>query len=362
MKFLITCKLDPCVVVSHIKPITLIKSVKEIDIVRDFRGPKLPKVTYHNPPTFLSNISVIRVFAKLIILLYIGVKEKMDIVHAYYLIPHGINAFFIGKILRKPVIISLIGTDLNKHLKSRYSWILLRLLRYTNAITVTGNTSKKFLIEKGISGDNIYILPNAIDTRKFKPQNITKKYDVLYVGRLVPEKRIDVFLRIIARVKHKHKDIHAAIVGDGPLMNELKGLTSKLNIEENVTFLGFKENIEHYLNSSRTFVLTSETEGLPFAMIEAMACGIVPIVPKVGDIIDIAKDNVNSVVVDDYSNVDGFANTIIRLLEDKEFYENLSKNALLIGESYSIKKATEIYGEILSFLGYNVDENDKIQK
>ena len=101
----------------------------------------------------------------------------------------------------------------------------------------------------------------------------SKKYDLVTLGRLVPEKRLDLLIKAVYLVKKRYPRIQVAIAGEGHLRNKLISLTKKLKLESNINFLGFSTSPQDIYNSSKIFIPTSETEGLPRSMIEAMSCG-----------------------------------------------------------------------------------------
>jgi glycosyltransferase involved in cell wall biosynthesis len=94
------------------------------------------------------------------------------------------------------------------------------------------------------------------------------------VGRLVPEKRFDRLLRAFATVCHERGDAVLIIIGEGNLRAELEKLTQNLGIANRVDFVGFKTNPFAWMSKADLFVLSSDVEGLPMALLEAMACGI----------------------------------------------------------------------------------------
>ena len=165
--------------------------------------------------------------------------------------------------------------------------------------------------------------------------DVAKSYDVISVGRLVPVKHNEIMIRAILRVKEKRPDIKACIVGDGPYKSALMQLADKLNIKANVDFVGFQKDTPYYYNSARIFVHTSEREGFPNVFLEAMMCGLPCVVSNCGDITDIARDGYNSLLIQDFYDVEGFARAITSLLENEKLYNEISQNALQTAKSLS---------------------------
>jgi glycosyltransferase involved in cell wall biosynthesis len=91
--------------------------------------------------------------------------------------------------------------------------------------------------------------------------------------------------------------VRAVIVGDGPLKGYLEELSRELAIEQNVTFVGHQNRVEHWLKKSKIFALTSESEGLSQAMVEAMLTGLPAVVPQVGDLAQLVVDGENGFLI-----------------------------------------------------------------
>ena len=100
-----------------------------------------------------------------------------------------------------------------------------------------------------------------------------KKY-IISVGRLIPLKRNSDLIEAFYEVQKKDDKLELLFLGDGTLKETLQGLCTKLKIVNKVHFLGNLQNPFYYLSRSDLFVLTSETEGFPNVLVEAMACGL----------------------------------------------------------------------------------------
>jgi glycosyltransferase involved in cell wall biosynthesis len=118
----------------------------------------------------------------------------------------------------------------------------------------------------------IIVISNAVPVPDLSNWSPIKKYDILFVGRLTKAKGVDILLKAINILKEKYQmEIKAAIVGEGYLEEELKGLVVKLGLEKEVEFLGVRRDIERLMKSTQVFVLPSRWEGLPLTILEAMS-------------------------------------------------------------------------------------------
>ncbi len=104
-----------------------------------------------------------------------------------------------------------------------------------------------------------------------------KRKELIYVGRLsFADKRVDNLLRIFAKVSHGHKGWTLRIVGDGPERQNLESLSAELGIADYTEFTGYVDNPSDALSSASILCLTSDIEGWPTALVEAMQHGVVP--------------------------------------------------------------------------------------
>jgi glycosyltransferase involved in cell wall biosynthesis len=158
---------------------------------------------------------------------------------------------------------------------------------------------------------------------------------------------MDVLIDAVAALKGRGRRMTLAILGDGPLRAELAARIERLGVNDRVTLLGFRNDVEAVLKQARIFALVSDWEGVPFAMIEAICSGLVPIVTDVGTIADWISDGHNGRIVP-VGDVNAAAATIERLLDDEAHYQQLRKVALAMRDSLSLSRAVEFWREALS--------------
>jgi glycosyltransferase involved in cell wall biosynthesis len=328
---------------SKIFPLTKMELINEIHIIRDKVGIKNDKIIYHVPYV---KILFLKEINKLLLSLYIGLKINPKVVIGYYFLPHGIIAYITGKVLRIKVIISILGSDLYGGGLKYYSSIFFPILKRTDGIMVRGNSSKKILVENNINKNKIFVVHNYIDLQRFIVKKQEKKYDLIYVGVLRKLKRVERIIDITYNLKKIKKEIKLIILGRGSEYEELKNKVEKLNLINNVNFTGFVKNPEAFLQQSKIFVMASTHEGLPAALIEAMASGLPSVVPDVGDISDIIEDKINSFLIE---NDSGYEEVITNLLDDRNLYNRISNEAQKIKEMFNIENIQAQWMELLQY-------------
>jgi glycosyltransferase involved in cell wall biosynthesis len=252
-------------------------------------------------------------------------------------------AFIVGKLTGRKVGTSLIAGPVELYVSSSpvgtYSYcnplppLTLRakifkwILNESDLITVTGNYTKDFLTSVGINDKLMVTMPHAID-RRFKLKDANKEYDLIFVGRLVKVKHIDVLLKAINIVKKLKPDIKVVIVGDGPCKSKLEKLSNDFNLINNVHFAGYQQNVWEWYSKAKISILTSEREGFPYSVVESLKCGVPVIASDCGDVQDLIINGYNGMIVKRYDDYQAFADKIIEILQDNAKLESYSSNSL----------------------------------
>lgn len=186
-------------------------------------------------------------------------------------------------------------------------------------ISVSKHTTDKLKNDLNFK-KKIYIVPNGVDFNKIqKIKPAKEESDVIFAGRLLSHKNIDVLIKSIKLIKEKLPEIKCFIIGDGPEKKELELLVKGLNLEKNIKFLGFLENqndVYSLMKSAKVFVLPSTREGFGIVVIEANACGIpvITINHKGNAAKDLVAEGKNGFVCQ--LNEKEIANQIIKVLEN----------------------------------------------
>ncbi len=227
---------------------------------------------------------------------------RPDRIVGFSFIPHGFNARTVSAVTRTKSLYHMIGGEQEwlgggwrsdnrilgrlpfpSHLLER---VLLRLIAGCTIVATMGESGRASLIEHGVDPSRVRIVRPSVDTRRFEPSSspVTRRYDVVTVGELIPRKRTADLLRAVAELRERRHGLQLAVVGEGALEAELRKLASEMEIGEQARLPGFREVVRSIYHAARVFVLTSAFEGLPIAMLEAMATGLPPVVADVGEI------------------------------------------------------------------------------
>jgi len=292
-------------------------------------------------------------------------REPFDVLHAYFLPQAGFVASYAGKYLNIPSVVSIRGNDIERAAfdPSKFSHVLHAL---QNASAVTTNASELINKAKAFIDKEIHLIPNGIDTNLFKPtdKNValaetfnlqpSKPGVIGFVGELREKKGLQTLLSAYAQVI-KMRATSLLVVGevrqgdDLKAFDEFRGATPNLNIF--VTGHTPHNDLPSYYSLMDVFVHPSLRDGMPNAVLEAMACEKPVIATPVGGIKDIIEDGKNGIIVN-VNDTNMLAEKILELLEDSEKRSRLGKNAReLIVSKYTLEKELEANLSVYRKLG-----------
>ncbi|MCR4283763.1 MAG: glycosyltransferase family 4 protein [Parcubacteria group bacterium] len=299
---------------------------------------------------------VLRHFVYLLKLLKAG--KTADIIFAQDPVSVGLPAYLASKILRKKFILKVVGDyaweqycqkfpsskfqfpSLEKFQVERFD-LVTELRRKTqryvasNAlkVIVPSNYLKKIVTSWGVSDDKIFIVYNSFDysTILENRDELRREYNIdgniiVSAGRLVPWKGFDALIETMPDILKSNPHTKLLIIGDGP---ERKNLDSKIldfGIKDNVIMLGrlSHEEVLAYLKASDIFILNTAYEGFSHQLLEVMESGIPIITTAIGGNREIIKDGENGIFIE-FNDKKAIKESLLRLLFDKEFGGNLSK-------------------------------------
>lgn len=193
-------------------------------------------------------------------------------------------------------------------------------------VAVSDFTARR-MSDPGRRGASIDVVGNGVDLGAMSSADPDpERSDVLYVGRLIDEKRVDLLVRAIGALHARVPGIRCVIAGDGPEHERLAGLADELGINDQVIFVGRvpDDRIPALMQASRILVLPSAREGYGITVVEGGACGLVPVVARspLSAAPDLVTDGRDGLICD--PTVDGLAGALGSLLEDPERLERMA--------------------------------------
>ena len=206
-----------------------------------------------------------------------------------------------------------------------------RLNLYTPS-TIVANSQSAIctVIQQGVSARRLHFLPNVVDCERFKPQaNLGNGHvRIVSVGRLVEQKRMDRFLNVLKQVKqHTGLPVYGIIAGDGSQRGWLEDQASELGLlPGTIEFKGRVADTANLYRSANILVLTSDWEGTPNVVLEAMASGLPVVANAVGGVPEIVKHGETGYLINPGDD-DAMASAVLGLVNDPSLRCTLGQRA-----------------------------------
>lgn len=260
--------------------------------------------------------------------------------------------FFTPLYTRKPVVLLVhhvhqeifrvfLQFPLN-HIAAFLEAKLMPLVYRNKEIVTVSQSSRDAILNLGFTGiNNVDVISNGVSESLFVDHPKTENPSFVYIGRLKEYKNIDVAIKAFKRVVKDYPTAKFSIAGVGECVNPLKALVSKLNLENNVEFLGriTEDAKAKLLSESWVAIQPSQMEGWGITVIEANAAGTPVIASHVKGLKDSVVDGNTGVLVE-VGNVWAFARTMTELIKDASYREKLSINARAWAQNFDWNKSS----------------------
>jgi len=269
-------------------------------------------------------------------------SENIQIVHTHYLKPY-IIAGFCNIFFKRKVVFNYHGIFIQNEYYNLFEKALYQIVHFTITkfrgvqlvLTPSIFSKKKLLSETKLfsniisyyNGGNQFLDNNNLNNSIVSKIGSVGSFRRIYVCRIDSEKRVDRAIDIISQLKKENVDIHLFIFGNGDLMDEIRSQIERLNVQKLITFLGIVKNPKIYFNYFDTMILTSDREGLPLVIWEAMSQGLPIISTDVGGVKEIIIDARCGLLFNKNNLKDGSL-LIKRIIRDDNLKKTLGVNGL----------------------------------
>ncbi len=291
-------------------------------------------------------------------------RNNADVVHTHLFTADswGRLAAFLARV---PCIVNTVHST--NTWKTKIHRLIDRVLAKisTNIIACSDEVAKVLIQDDGISAKHIKVVANGIDLRRFEdvsPINLATEPDtvnLVVIGRLHPAKGHQDLIPVIKAIKDKCSDFHFYFVGEGELRADIEKNIKKQGLLDAITLMGQRQDIPAILAAIDIFVMPSKWEGLPMALLEAMAMGKTVIATRVGGIPDVITHNENGLLVD-VGDGSALAENLVNAITDNSLRQRLGAAAKeMVRQHYSAetvsRKYEQIYKQTLMSKGALID-------
>lgn len=257
-----------------------------------------------------------------------------------FLAPYNILALIANMINKTPIIVA----DRNdpRYIPRQIPLRYLRnfLYRFADAVVVQTSYNKAYFSKTVQKKSTIIFNPVDLGEMRGAALRTPKEKHIVSVGRLMPQKNQKMLLRAFAQVHERHPEYSLTIYGDGPEKEALTALIKELDLEGAVHLPGSVKNVYECIASAELFVMTSDYEGMPNALVEAMCLGLPCISTAVSGTSDLIEEGVSGEVVP-CSNQEKLTYAMLELLEDDERRGCYAKNAVKIADKLQLSQITQ---------------------
>ncbi|MBI2144037.1 glycosyltransferase [Candidatus Woesearchaeota archaeon] len=307
------------------------------------------------------------VAAEFFSLWYVAKKEKPDVIHAHWILPQGLAAAMVGRLLEIPVVVTAHAGDVFPLNNAFFR--LLSGLALGSASAITANSTYTKSAVGRMTRKPVSVIPMGVDLALFSSSSasaaaaVRKKHGlspgsrmILFVGRLAEKKGVKHLIDAMRRIARAFPACRLVVVGDGPEKASLVRQSQQLGLPESVVFAGSIPNRElpEFYRAADVFVLPSvvaksgDTEGLGVVLLEAIAAGCPVVASNVGGIPDIVIDRKTGLLVEQ-KNPEKLAMAVISLLRSASLRRRLAFAAKRhVSGSYSWGRVARKFSELLS--------------
>jgi L-malate glycosyltransferase len=291
-------------------------------------------------------------------------REKLDVLHVHYAIPHAVCAILAKQMLDRDIkiVTTLHGTDITV---LGYDPSLSEAIKFgiekSDYVTAVSNSLVNQTYELLGTTKHIETVYNFIDERvhrKINSKSLRDKFNIhseekviIHVSNFRAVKRVPDVIKAFYNIV-QHVPSKLLLVGDGPEMSVVCKLVTKLGLRDKVLFLGKQDNVEDLYSLSDLMLLLSEKESFGLVALEAMACGVPCIGTNTGGIPEVIEDGVNGFTCK-IGDIEMITDKALSLLKDPESHERFSINSMrTVHEKFRaeliVRQYEDIYFKLLS--------------
>jgi glycosyltransferase involved in cell wall biosynthesis len=245
------------------------------------------------------------------VLLWLGLRlRRYPIVHVQNIDAPLVAGLLARTLLRRSLVVTLQGEQqiiMRQAMPLGRLRVRLMVRLAGRLVAITGESHRQYL-KVGVDPRRICAIPNGIDTGRFSPSTPREKGAlrerlalpprdpiVVFAGRLIPLKRVDALIQACHAVRTV-APFQCLVVGDGPERTTLQALAHQLDLHDRVRFVGQVPDVCPYYQAADVFVLPSTREGLSVALLEAMSCGLCPLVSGLPGNRELVQHGLNGLV------------------------------------------------------------------
>jgi glycosyltransferase involved in cell wall biosynthesis len=277
----------------------------------------------------------------------LAMRERIDVIHAHLLGPATYCAI-AGTLARRPVVATFHGAvDVPSH-ERMMALKAFAIRRLSHVVCVSEQLRVELCGRLRIPDSRTSVVYNGIDTAHFSPEAGRRRFTgplvLRAVGNIRLAKDYATAIRTVAALVRRNVALTFEVAGEGHgrLREELEQLVRELGVERQVRFLGFVSDVRGFLRGADVFLLSSRSEGLPFALLQALATGVPVVATRCG--VEAVVEHERTALLTPVGDHEALAASILRLAGDHALAEAFAGSGRRLVESqYSIDATVSAY-------------------
>ncbi len=274
---------------------------------------------------------------------------RPDIIHTHFAVPSGALAWMLSLVSGIPYVLTVHLGDVPGGVPEKTGRWFRWLEPFTHPIwrrarrvfAVSEYTRQLALKHYPVQ---IEVIPNGADIETLAPGAIQLQQPVhlVFAGRFVPQKDPLAIVQILAGLTNL--DWHCVMLGDGPLMREVRSEVDKYSLQERFDFPGWvtPQDVIAWFSKSDILFMPSRSEGLPVTGVQALAKGLALVVSRIGGFTDLVDEGLNGFLIE-AGDQERFQQTLRRLIEDPEYLLGCRQQSLQKASAFDISRIARQY-------------------
>lgn len=295
-------------------------------------------------------------FSALFFCLWFVPRYKPDLVQAYFALPGGFVARILKLVYGTRYVLYFGGSDMPGANPTRYKNLypfIRGLTRWVWRGAEVSTVCSEGLLKRGRALDPAHdfrLVPNGVELARFVPveRPANPVVRILFIGRLIPRKGFQYVIRALPRIRTRTAvPFEIDVVGSGAMRSHLDNLAAQLGVSHLLKYSGTipYDELHRTYQSADVFVLTSESEGMPCVILEAMACGLPVVATNVAGNQEIVQEGVNGFLVS-VGDTERLAEVLGLLVRDTALRRRLGNESRRLAAPYEWREIVRRYQAI----------------
>ncbi|EKD51280.1 MAG: hypothetical protein ACD_62C00293G0016 [uncultured bacterium] len=333
------------------------RGLRKCETVKGVRILRLPTLRRHLEKCSVFEM-VVFVLSSLWHMVPIFFRTRPDRVICFFSIPCGPAALLLKLLFGVPYIVALRGGDVPGFLPEQLArihkvsnWLTRLVWRFSDGLT-TNSQGLAALAKAFYDRKNINVIPNGVDAQYYRDHQRTQNQDrltILTVGRLSVQKHVERLIDSIQRlVSSGQNRIFLKIAGEGPERARLEALVGEdEKLKRQVIFLGWRdrEQLVQDYHTADVFALTSDFEGMPNVILEAMAASLAIVATPAPGTVDLVFPGENGFLIP-YDQLEKLDESFLFLLRDRVLLAKMQDKSCLMAREYTWEKVVDAYVDL----------------